>query len=184
MPSQDYAGRMNARIPFTLCAAALIAASPGMTQEQAAFEQLPGFELAFQTEDDGEFIREYLQPGDTVDDWREMQTHQRFPSWAGGNPIQFLRLLAGQLQEACPEVGFRVTNATVAGGYPNAAIYGRCLNPQAEWFVIVAISGDEALHVVQHSWRIEPAQAAFAARLEALTSVPLCRAARSPVECP
>lgn len=157
-------------------------------QEQAAFMRLPGFDLGFQQEDGGQFIREYVPAGESVQAWTQMQTHQRFPSWAGGNPIEFLRILAGNLQQACPEVGFRVSNGQVTGGYPNAAIYGRCpvnaTGPEPEFFVIVAISGDDALHVVQHAWRGAPDDTTFTARLQALTQVPLCQAARSPEPCP
>lgn len=166
----------------------LLSSAAVQAQEQAAFEQLDGFALAFEDGADGQFIREYVPDGESVQAWTEMQTHQRFPSWAGGNPIEFLRLLAGDLQEACPEVGFRVSNGRVAGGYPNAAIYGRCptnvTGPDPEFFVIVAISGEDALHVVQHAWRGQPSDAAFSERLEALTQVPLCQAARSPRPCP
>ncbi len=161
---------------------------PSMAQEQAAFEPLAGFTLGYESGTGEEFIREYIPDGETVRSWTQMQTHQRFPSWAGGNPIEFLRLLAGDLQSVCPDVGFRVANGSVAGGYPNAAIYGRCpgspTGPEPEWFVIVAISGDEALHVVQHAWRGAPSDAEFAARFEALRQVPLCQAARSPGVCP
>ena len=49
--------------------------------------------------------------------------------------------------------------------------------------MIVAISGDAALHVLQQTWRgAEPAD--FADRLEALMAIPLCQAARRPEPCP
>ena len=167
-----------------VCCAMMFFPAWAMAQEQVAFAPLPGFELGFENGTSDQFIREYVPRGQSVENWTELQTHQRFPNWAGGNPIEFLRLLAGDLQVACPDVGFRVQNGRVAGGYPNAAIFGRC--PEGpEWFVIVAISGDAALHVVQHAWRgAPPAQAAFTARLDALTALPLCQAAQSPEACP
>lgn len=167
----------------TLLALSVIA-GPALGQEQAAFQPAPGFTLAVEAAADGQFVREYVAEGDTPEAWSEMQSHQRYPNLAGQNPVEYLRIVAGDILAVCPEAGFRVANGRVAGGYPNAALYGRCPAPEPETFVIVAISGDAALHVVQHSWRGVPDEAAFADRLAALQDIPLCQAARNPEPCP
>ena len=97
-----------------------------LAQEQAAFEPLPGFEILAQDAAGVAFTREYVPDGQGAADWDQRLTHQRMPDWADGNPIEFLRLAAGDMQADCPEVGFRVANGRVPGGYPNAAIFGRC----------------------------------------------------------
>ncbi|MEM6609327.1 MAG: hypothetical protein AAF689_12165 [Pseudomonadota bacterium] len=173
---------------MTLRPAAIVAvlAVPiaAMAEEQLAFVPPPGFVIMAQTGADGAFVREYRFPDDPGEPWRARQVHQRLPDWAGANPIEFLRLRAGELQADCPEIAFRVTNGRVPGGYPNAAIFGRCPSEPQEWFVSVAVSGDAALHVAEHVWQGTPAPEVFEQRLAAMMATPLCQAARAPGPCP
>lgn len=157
-------------------------------QEQAAFVPLPGFVLAQEDGADDAFARIYVPDGETAASWSQMQQHRRLPEHAGDNPIEFLRLVAGDLQAICPDLGFRVGNGRVMGGYPTAVIYGRCPagadRPEPEFFISVAISGEQALHVVEQTWRGAPSDEEFEEQLRDLFGVQLCQATRNPVPCP
>ena len=162
-------------------------AAPALAQEQIAFERLAGFALAYEAGTPDRFIREYVPEGETVERWSQMQTHQRFPTLAGEDPVAYLQRVGAALLQACPDADPQITQGRV-GPFRNAVLYGRCprnaTGPEPETFVLLAVSGREAMHVAQHAWRGAVDADAISARYGVLIETPLCGGAAGLPACP
>lgn len=162
--------------------AAVEETAPEELIEQAVMLPPPGFSVVFEEGSALDFVVEYVPSHESIDDWTELRTHQRLTAHAGADPVGFLASVADQMRSTCPGMNVQTLAGAVAGGYPNATIYGSC--PGADWFVMVAISGDQAMHVLGHTWLGDPGQAIFVNRFSELSLIPLCEAERNPDPCP
>ena len=147
----------------TLAAGTLVALSPAAMGNELTRGDLPDFHSDFQAENAFQSIEEFVPEGETVEDWTQMVTVQKFniPNRAMPAEVLLNRLAAG-MKAACP--------GTVAAPIETTTLQGRSVselrldcpsNPQTgkpETMFARAIADDAHLHVVQVAYRSTPTE--------------------------
>ncbi|NKX43413.1 hypothetical protein [Roseicyclus persicicus] len=168
--------------------AAAAAAGGAAAQESLRIAVPEGFGLAYRVEAEAGAVREFVPAGQTVDDWREMLTVQRFAAAAGGDPGAFVEGVLAELQAVCATPLATPVEPGQAPPYADAlAVLGCEVSPRTggtEIFAIRAIAGREAMHVVQFAWTRRPTEAELGAALALVSGAVLCDPARTDAPCP
>ena len=167
---------------LTIIAVALLniaAGPPAPAGERLALAPLPGFELAFREEGDGNLIEERSASGETVERWTRMVTIQRFAGVVQrADAATYLGTIRTNLPRSCPGGTTTAIRALTVSGHRAARLRADCpRNPQTglpETFEIVAIEGADDIHVAQVAFRRVPSVADLAWSDRQLAGVALC----------
>jgi hypothetical protein len=170
-------------------ALAVILACKGASAEEGLRVGLPeGFILGFADGDGRDMIREYLRAGETLQNWTDLVTVQRFSGLAGVDPLAYVDAVAANLRDVCPDARVTPPDATMAGPYRSAAIMARCpVSPRtggSEVFAMRAFAGVQAMHVVQYAFTRDPNRAEIDAAIALISDAVLCDLARADAPCP
>jgi hypothetical protein len=144
----------------TLGAVAL--ATLGTTVQAQAAERLvspalAGYVLGYQASNDTQSIREEVPSGETVERWTRMVTTQRFAGLAKRTtPAAYAKTIASQLPAACPGAAISPIANIAVSRHPAVQLQVDCPrneNGQRETFLMIAIAGENDMHVKQVAFR-------------------------------
>ena len=137
-----------------------------MTFESAVFAQsafppgenivmpLPsGYSEGFRNSQNRNLMIEYVPRGQSVQNWRELLTLQVFRDLGGRNPRRFLEAVARSAGNRCPGFESNIIREQREQGLRIALMIGICPAGNGETFIAKAISGQDALYVVQGAFR-------------------------------
>lgn len=150
---------------------------------------LPGLVMGYRQEQGGSLIEERIPPGETVHDWSQMVTTQRFAGTAarGVTLETWVGSFLGGLRTGCPGYGGGEPAYFEADGLRAVTFRVDCPHNPAtgkpETFLLRAIAGSADLHVVQVAYRHVPSAAESEAARSHLESVRLCGASSSDPRC-
>ncbi|WP_114954899.1 hypothetical protein [Sphingosinicella terrae] len=179
-------------IPVWILGLAAFVTAPARAQgadEWLYQSPLPELVVGFQREQGGTSIVERIPPGETVQDWSQMVTTQRFAGAIarGVSLDQWVNGFVSGLANACP--GAR-TSAPLFSRHPDhreVAFRVDCpLNPataKPETFLLRAFASAADLHVLQVAFRHVPSAAEAGWAERHLESAVLCDAASSDSPC-
>jgi len=168
------------RLAMTVAALLTIAAGPpAPAGEHLALTPLPGFELAFREEGDGNLIEERIPSGETVERWTRMVTVQRFAGVVQrADAASYLGTIRTNLPRSCPGGTTTPIRSLTVSGHRAARLRADCpRNPQTglpETFEILAIEGANDIHVAQVAFRRVPSAVDLAWSDRQLAGVALC----------
>ena len=143
-------------LQFLLLALVCAVPLPAWAQERLVSPALDGFVTGFQAANAEQSILEEVPQGETVDSWTVLVTTQRFTVANAALSI-FTDSFFGGLRAACPDATFTDPEHFEHFGKPALMFSADCPNsPMSggrEQMTVLAISGVEALHVKQVSFR-------------------------------
>jgi hypothetical protein len=177
-----------------LLAALSAIALPGAAYAQLAGENLlvnmpDGFAAAAQTasKDGGLSAAEFIPTGETLETWSSMVTVQVFRKAKVG-PKKFLAQLKTGWEGACPNSKVEHHLEGGINGYRYVEWYFGCpLNPKTnkpESMWLKVMRGEDALYVVQYSFRALPDDKLEATALAYLAKVGVCDTRKPEHPCP
>jgi len=148
--------------------------------ERLVSPRLDDWQIGYYRTNDEQMIREEVPHGQTVQDWRQMVTTQRFRGLAvRTTPAAYAQTVIDGMARACP--GGRTTKprAYPISGYKAVRFRADCpSNPAAggtpETFLFLAIAGRTDMHVKQVAFRggLGPSDLSWAERF--ISGVALC----------
>jgi len=137
-------------------ALALAAPTPALAQERLVSPALDGFEVGYRAANGQQSILEEVPVGEDVQNWTAMVTTQWF-AVAKPSLAVFAETFIGNLRRACPGATFTDPENFTQSGEPAVLFSADCpLSPATggrEQMTVLAISGNEALHVKQVAFR-------------------------------
>ena len=133
----------------------------------------PGWELGFDDRDDDQAVYEYLPAGHDLENWSELLTVQVFFELKGVAPRAVLDRMRKGYEENCEGPSAEAMAERSITGLPAARQLLLCGRNRegggkGEIALIQAVSGKDALYVVQRAWRGEPFRGAAPAAARAM----------------
>ena len=176
----------------SLLCGALVLLGGGARAELAAENLLTGipegFEIGFQTREGSMDMMEFIPKGETVEDWSSMITVQVFHSLGKLDADMFAGRIAEMWTAGCYDSAAERLGAGAVNGYPAAAWHYWCpLNTQTgkpEEMWLEAISGGDALYVVQYAYRADAGDEMELRALNYLAAVSVCDTRIAERDCP
>jgi hypothetical protein len=169
-----------------LAATSALAAPPREWIGQGA---LPDLVVAFHDVGDGSMIVERIPPGETVEQWTQMVTTQRFAGVIarGGTLEEWHGYMTGGLARDCRNSRSSEPVRLTVAGKPAIEFRGDCpRNPGTglpETYFIRAIAGTTDLHVAQVAFRRVPSAADAEWARAHLATVTLCKSGATETVC-
>lgn len=117
-----------------------------------------GWELGFSDRDDDQSVYEYLPAGQELENWGELMTVQVFFELRNVPPRAVLERMRKGFEQSCDSPGAETAAERPVSGYPAARQLLLCGRNRegggkGEVALIQAVSGRDALYVVQRAWR-------------------------------
>jgi hypothetical protein len=147
-----------------------------------------GFEIGFQTREGSMDMMEFIPKGESVKEWTSMITVQIFHDLGKQDSDVFARRVAEMWKGGCKDSAAERLGAGTANGYPAAAWHYWCpLNTQTgkpEEMWLEAISGNDALYVVQYAYRADATDKMELQALNYLAAASVCDTRITERACP
>ena len=119
------------------------------------------FELGYENNNDEILMREFVQKGETVQDWSQMITIQSIIGYRPETLESFAALFKeGVIGQCSTTPDQHIIRSDIQFGYDffemaiHCDVYLKTGLP--EWMIMKAIQGDDALYLVQKAWKYEP----------------------------
>ncbi|MAW14357.1 MAG: hypothetical protein CML57_09125 [Rhodobacteraceae bacterium] len=119
------------------------------------------FELGYENNNDQILMREFVQKGETVQDWSQMITIQSIIGYRPETLESFAALFKeGVVGQCSTTPDQHIIRSDIQFGYDffemaiHCDVYLKTGLP--EWMIMKAIQGDDALYLVQKAWKYEP----------------------------
>lgn len=165
--------RVRNRVSWSIAVAmaallAILALDPAPVAAQSPNEQLfvgipDGWQKVFDSDADGNSTSKYVPAGETVGEWSEMLTLQRYPGVLL-DVGDYIDQVIGRFIAGCLKPRHKGPEEVVEGAYQAKIAFIECRGPDPlrtatdapskaiEFLVIKAIQGREALYVVRRAW--------------------------------
>jgi len=165
-------------LPGLLVLAASVAAAPGAQAEALEMAIPPGLHLV--TKSQGREIKlfEWVGPGETTSNWREMLTLQVFKGLGKATPAQFEAGMSKRWLGFCPTSRHVSIESGRDSGHAYSVFFLSCLKnpstglPEITWFKV--IQGEKDLFVVQRAFKAMPSNLQILALSAHLRSALVC----------
>jgi hypothetical protein len=171
--------------------AAVLAGAPARAELLAEnlLTNLPdGFKVGFQTRQGQMDMMEFVPAGETVEDWSAMVTVQVFHGQANADGDAFARRLAELWEGGCKGSKAERLDGGQVNRYPFVLWHYACpRNPQTgkpESMWLKAISGTDALYLVQYAYRAVPSVELERPALAYLAKASVCDTRKEDRACP
>jgi len=171
--------------------AALMSSTPVLAQlqDENLLAGVPeGFEVGYQASQNGMVIAEFVPKGETVEAWSRMITVQVFRGLPNADGDQLASNMQQGWETACAGSDVGRADAGTVNGYEWVAWHFSCpLNPETslpETMWLRAISGADALYVVQYAYRALPSAERETPATEYLATISVCDTRRPDRPCP
>jgi hypothetical protein len=146
------------------------------------------FKLGWKNSSKGNDWLEYVPGTETVDDWSKMLTVQIFRTLKGIEATAFTTKMDSNWTSSCPGAYSRPVRDGEENGYHFSLHIAACpKNPQTgkpEMMLMKAITGVDALYVVQYAYRAAPANELIVEASKYLRSVQVCDTRLKDRPCP
>lgn len=156
----------------------------------------PGWELAMNQRNDQMFVIQYVPPGQSVDNWREMVQAQIFFGVVDLAPTEFLDNMHALYADACQGVRAEPNQLTYDFGYATSQRVLACGRNAHDNLggvsMFKAIQGRESLYAITRAWRgpaynpsnLPVSTETLAAWADFFTSIRLCDNRNPNAPCP
>lgn len=165
------------RLAALLAILPLLAGLPAQAKETLVSPDLPGFVVGFAKVNANQSIREEIPQGETIQRWSKMVTTQWFRNLADRiTPAEYANSMLAQLPRSCP--GATASAVQTLSGQEAVRFKVVCPSTAtglAESFFLLAIAGEDDMHVKQVAFRGEASSDDFLWARKFLTGVYLCR---------
>lgn len=175
---------------ITACAVLALASAPpaaAAEAERLVSPPLAGFVLGYSAANAAQSIREEVPRGESVERWSRMVTTQRFTGLAArSTPAAYARTIADQTPQACPGAIVSPVASLTVSSRAAARIQVDCPRSQSglpESFILLAIAGQNDMHVRQVAFRGARSAADLAWAERYLSATVLCRPRDMQVSC-
>jgi hypothetical protein len=163
-----------------LLALAIPATTRAATDDERLISPPPaGFVLGHSAANAEQSIREDVPRGETVQRWTRMITTQRFAGLvARSTPAAYVRVVAGQVPQACPGATVSPIASLTVSGRPASRVQVDCPRSEGglpETFILLAVAGASDMHVKQVAFRGAKSAADLAWARAYLDRTALCR---------
>ena len=182
---------MRMRLMGLAAVAALMCSTPVLAQlqDENLLAGVPeGFEVGYQASQNGMVIAEFVPKGETVEAWSRMITVQVFRGLPNADGDQLASNMQQGWETACAGSDVGRDDAGTVNGYEWVAWHFSCpLNPETslpETMWLRAISGADALYVVQYAYRALPSAECETPATEYLATISVCDTRRPDRPCP
>ena len=136
------------------------------------------FELGYENNTDEILMSEFVQKGETVQDWSQMITIQSFIGYRPETLESFATRFTQLVINECSTSDQKIIWSDVQYGYDSLVLAITCqenLNTGLpEWMLVKAIQGDDALYLVQKAWKYDPDDGELENWFEELGSFVVC----------
>lgn len=182
---------MRVRLVGLAAIVALMSSTPGLAQLQAEnlLAGVPeGFEVGYHASQNGMIIAEFVPKGETVEAWSRMITVQVFRGLRNADGDQLASNMQQGWEAACTGSDVGRDDAGKVNGYDWVAWHFSCpMNPETnlpETMWLRAVSGADALYVVQYAYRALPSVEREGPATEYLSTISVCDTRRADRPCP
>ena len=156
--------------------------------ENLLFSPPDGYQIGYTNNNNDIYIQEWIPDGQNIKDWSEMLTIQVLFNYPIGDLDYFVNKFIGMIVAVCEDGrGLTITDGAEYGYLFNyfMTICGKNPNTQKPEFTMVkAISGNDALYIVQKAWRYEPTDIQMQDWSNLVSQVFLCDTRNKSAPCP